>query len=90
MVGRRVRKPRVPARIVRAMGHGVDAIRRVFPGFDYPLTHEAALFVTLFRPSDDSRTLEELGVGYRPVEDTLRDSIAWLAETFGLPTARAR
>ncbi|MDJ0789759.1 MAG: NAD-dependent epimerase/dehydratase family protein [Myxococcota bacterium] len=78
LVGRRVRKPRVPASAMRAMGHVVDAIRRVVPGFDYPLTHEAALFATLFRPSDDSRTLEELGVGYRPVEETLRDSIAWL------------
>lgn len=78
IIGRRVRKPRVPAFVVRGMGRSVDAIRRIVPAFDYPLTYEAALFATRFRPSDDSRTLDELGVGYRPVEETLRDSLAWL------------
>jgi hypothetical protein len=50
------------------------------PSFDYPLTHEAALILTRFVPCDSSRTVEELGVDFRPVRETLRDALRWLVE----------
>ena len=32
------------------------------------------------RPCDSRKTIEALGVGFRPTEETLGDAIAWLAQ----------
>jgi nucleoside-diphosphate-sugar epimerase len=80
ILGRRVRRiPATPA-LVRAAGHAVDLLKRVFPSLDYPLTHEASLFVTQLVPCDSRKTLEELGIAFRPLRDTLRDTIRWMVE----------
>jgi len=81
ITGRRVRRIPAPPRMVEAIGHVVDFVRWLAPTFDYPLTHEASLFVTRFVPCDSRRTVGELGVGFRPIEATLEDSIRWLLAT---------
>ncbi len=88
IVGRRVRRIPAPPWLVRAAGRGLDGLKRLFP-IDYPLTHEAALFVTQFVPSDDSRTCEELDLQFRPVRETLTDAIRWLVEVGELTPAQA-
>ncbi len=80
LTGRPVRRIPAPARLVRGIGHGVDLLKWLIPGFDYPLTHEAALFVTQVVPCDSRRTIEELGVRFRPTAETLRDAIRWMLE----------
>ena len=35
-------------------------------------------------PCDNRRTTEELGVAFRPVEETVGDTLGWLRETGGL------
>ena len=43
-----------------------------------PLSEEAAVLMCAGRPGDDSRTLAELGVTYRPLVETFRDTVEWL------------
>ena len=37
-------------------------------------------------PTDDSATLSDLGLTYRPVMETFRDTVAYLREQGHLPT----
>jgi len=70
---------RVPATpgILRTTGRLLDAAKRLV-SFDYPLTEEAALFMTQLTPCDSRPVTQELGAEFRPIEETLRDSIRWL------------
>jgi len=79
LTGRRVRRVPAPPALVRGAGHLVDLVQRLFPSFSYPLTHEAAVLLTRFVPCDSAATLRELGLAFRPTEETLADAIRWLA-----------
>jgi nucleoside-diphosphate-sugar epimerase len=74
--------------MVRAIGRGVDLIKRVKPSFDYPLTHEAAHFMTEMVPCDSEGMTRDLGVDFRPIEQTLRAAIAWMVEAGELSPER--
>jgi nucleoside-diphosphate-sugar epimerase len=78
LTGRKVARYPGPPALVRAAGRTVDFIKRVFPSFDYPLTHEASIFVTRFVPCDSSKTVQELDVEFRPARETHYDSIVWM------------
>jgi len=75
LTGRKVRRVPAPPPLVHAVGHIVDFIKWLRPSFDYPLTSEAAQFVTRGVPCDSSATTRELGVVFRPGEEILRDQI---------------
>ncbi|WP_157964113.1 NAD-dependent epimerase/dehydratase family protein [Actinocorallia populi] len=45
-----------------------------------PLSEEAAVIMASGRPGDDSRTLQELDMTYRPTVETFRDAVRWLAD----------
>ena len=77
VIGRPVRRMRIPGGALRGMAATLDTVKRVVD-FDYPLTYEAAVEMTGTPPNDDSTTLRELGVTYRPVRETLEDSARWL------------
>ena len=79
VIGRPVRRVKVPAPVMTTLGRTLDLAKRV-RSFDYPLTYEAALYMTSGVATDDSATLAALGVGYRPVTETLADSTRWLVE----------
>jgi nucleoside-diphosphate-sugar epimerase len=79
VAGRRLRRVKVPAPMMMGLGRALDAAKRI-RSFDYPLTYEAALYMTSAVPHDDTATLEELGVEYRPTVETLTDSTRWLVE----------
>jgi nucleoside-diphosphate-sugar epimerase len=80
LLGRKVRRLPAPAAIVRGVGHLVDLLQRLVPGFDYPLTHEAAQVVTQFVRCDDADTREELGLAWRPSKETARDTLCWMLQ----------
>lgn len=80
LTGRRVLRIPLPPPLLRGVGRLLDLTKK-FVSFDYPLTHEAALMMTRFVPCDSRATLEQLGVRFRPTEETLRDGIRWLHET---------
>lgn len=75
LTGRRFPVVPVPGVALRTLGRVVDQMARMIP-LDTIFTHEAMTFLTQAVPTDDSGVREELGVEYRPVEDTLHD--AWL------------
>lgn len=54
-----------------------------------PLSEEAAVIMTSGVPTEDAATQAELGVTYRPLDETFRDTLAWLRETGQLPQIRA-
>jgi nucleoside-diphosphate-sugar epimerase len=67
------------------LGRDFDEQRRRGQVVDIPLSEEAALIMTGCVPTDDSRTLRELGVAYRPLIETLRDTIDYLRSIGRLP-----
>lgn len=80
LIGRKVRRVPVPAPVVRAIARLLDLLKRVVD-IDYPLTHEAAQFLTRMVPCDSRATVAALGVSFRPSEETLADAIRWLYAT---------
>ncbi len=52
-----------------------------------PLSAEAAVIMSAGRPTDDTATLDDLGVRWRPLVDTFRDTVDWLRSIGELPPA---
>jgi nucleoside-diphosphate-sugar epimerase len=79
LTGRRALRVPIPAPLMCGIGRLLDATKRIVP-FDYPMTHEATKMMTRLVPCDSRATVEQLGVRFRPTEETLRDTIRWLYE----------
>lgn len=88
LTGVRCRRVPVPGRLMIALGSALDAAKRV-RHFDYPLTHDAAEFMVTLVPSDDAATFDALDLTLRPVEESLADTIRWLAAAGHLSPAKA-
>jgi nucleoside-diphosphate-sugar epimerase len=75
-----VRRPALPTPgpALRFAGRVGDLVKRVVP-FDYPLTYESMSMATRACPYDSDATCRDLGLQWRPVDDTLADSIRGLA-----------
>lgn len=84
LTGRRVRRFPAPAPVVRLFGRMVDVVKRVAP-FDYPVTYEAAVMMTRFVPCDSGPAERELGVRFRPIDETLADSVRFLHRAGHIP-----
>jgi hypothetical protein len=55
---------------------------------DYPLTRDAVeMMVTMVR-AHGTPTLEALGVGPRPIQETNADALRWLAQEGHLPPVK--
>jgi len=78
LTGARLRAVPMPGPALRFAGRLGDLVKRVVP-FDYPLTYEAMTMATRASPCDSDETCDRLGVRWRPVADTLGDSIRWLS-----------
>ena len=81
---RPVRPLHIPGPAFRLIGRIGDAIKKVWD-FDYPITYEAMCFATLWPGADASGTERDLGMKFRPKEETLRDTIHWLWKAGHLP-----
>jgi len=88
LTGRPMRRIPAPAPLVRFAGRALDWARRVAP-IDFPLTHEAALFLTQLTPCDSEPTCRALDFRFRPTDETLSDAIRWLSEVGELDAERA-
>ncbi len=80
VTGRPVLLPPIPGPVLRTLGRAGDVVHRVIP-FSFPLSHEAMETATRMVPMDDQATIDELGITFRPPEQTLQDSYCWLYET---------
>jgi len=60
-----------------AIGLVLDQIKKII-AVDFPLTEEAAILVSRWTPASSAKAERELGLRFRPLEQTLRDTIAWM------------
>lgn len=72
--GRRIRRIRVSPRTFRAAGRVADVLNRMLP-FPPSLSYEAAWVLTAATPTDDSATLADLDLTWRPARQALADSL---------------
>jgi len=84
LTGRRILCPRVPGAAMRFYGRVADFSDHFF-GLSLGPSHDAMVTLTRGVPCDDSRTLAELGVRPRPIEETLRDTMRWMFERELIP-----
>ena len=83
LTGRRLVHVPVPAPAMRALGRLGDAVQRITP-LSLPLTYEAMSTLTHGVPCDSQATVNALGVTFRPVEQTVADTLRSLYATGGL------
>jgi nucleoside-diphosphate-sugar epimerase len=88
VIGRKCRRFRVPGSMMLGLGRLLDGLKRI-RSFDYPLTYEAAIYMTSGVPTDDSAVHDDLGVTYRPVHETFVDSTRWLIDAGHLDAKHA-
>jgi dihydroflavonol-4-reductase len=77
VTGQALRKVSVPGWVLRALGALAD-VAAWFGARDGLLSREVARYATRWVYADDSRLRTELGVRYRPLEETLADTVTWL------------
>jgi len=77
ITGRRMRRIRVSGRLMRAAGSVGDVVKRIYD-FNFPLTRDSMEFATQWPGADAERTTRELGLAFRPIEETYRDTLAWM------------
>jgi nucleoside-diphosphate-sugar epimerase len=77
LIGRHVRRVRVPGGLLRAAGSASDVVKR-FYDFDFPLTRDGMEFMTRWPGADADRTTCELGLHFRDAAETYRDTLIWM------------
>jgi nucleoside-diphosphate-sugar epimerase len=87
ITGTRVRRFRVPGWLMRSLGSVGDVVKRVYD-FNFPLTRDSMEFATQWPGSDAARTTQELGVAFRPVEETYADTLRWMHRAGHLSAAQ--
>lgn len=80
IVGHKLPTLTLPGGVMRALGSAVDLLGKVKP-IDLPVTREAMNFATRWVLCDDSKLRAELGMHYRPLQQTLSETVKWLADT---------
>ena len=78
--GAKVRVVPVPDAMLRATGIVADRLRRVLPKSADQLTEAGMQYYTEFPPADSSAAREELGVVFRPSQETIDDTVRGLRE----------
>lgn len=84
VTGKKLIKLTLPVWVLRFAGSMVDLIGKVYK-IHTPLTREAVTFATEWVYCDDGKIRQELGITYRPLEDTMRDTVTWLVEDKHIP-----
>ena len=79
--GRTVPFSEVSAEVMIDLGKRFDELRDAGQEGLPPLSVEAAVVMNSGKPADDSATLRDLGVTYRPTLDTFCDTLEWSRQT---------
>ncbi len=88
ITGYRMRRVTVPGALLRAAGSVGDVVKR-FHDFDFPLSRDAMEFATRWPGATAERTTRELGLTFRDVAGTFRDTLSWMYRDGLLTTAQA-
>jgi len=78
VTARDLRTTTVPLWILETSTLMVDALQRLLP-FRLPLNHQSVYFVGLDHRADDGPTRNEFGLEPRSLNDTVADTIRWMA-----------
>ncbi|MGI9603156.1 MAG: NAD-dependent epimerase/dehydratase family protein [Acidimicrobiales bacterium] len=76
--GKQWKRRRIPGRVMEVVGRTGDLVARVRSSWTPPIGFEAATTMTRSVPTDDSALRDDLGVVYRPLEESLGEMIGWL------------
>ena len=87
LTGARLRRLVVPGWLMRAAGSVGDVVKRVYD-FNFPLTRDSMEFATRWPGADATRTTRELGLVFRPIEETYRDTLRWMHRAGHLTAAQ--
>lgn len=79
LTGRRLLPVPIPGVTMRTLGRVMDVVQPII-GADTPITHEAMVYATRWVNLDNSRAEQELGIEFRPVEESIRDALVSLSE----------
>jgi dihydroflavonol-4-reductase len=77
VTGRRLVRATAPAPLVLGMTAAGDVVQRVLP-FRLPFNFGGVWVATHGGPIDASATERDLGVRFRPLEDSIADMLRWL------------
>jgi nucleoside-diphosphate-sugar epimerase len=77
LTGRKLLKLRLHGGLMRLAGKVCDRIGPWF-NMEVPMTEEAMGYATRWVPMDNGRVERELGFQFRPVRETIEDTIRWL------------
>jgi len=78
VTGRKLRKLKLPGVVLRQLGSSIDFAAR-FISIDTPMTREGATYGSQWVFVDDRKVRDELNMCFRPLAESLSDTIAWLA-----------
>jgi dihydroflavonol-4-reductase len=88
VTGRRLVRATAPARLVLGMTAAGDVVQRVLP-FRLPFNFGGVWVATHGGPINASATERELGVRFRPMEDSIADMLRWLHQAGHLTDRQA-
>jgi nucleoside-diphosphate-sugar epimerase len=74
----------IPAPLMRGIGRTLDVASRI-TGRTFPFSGEGIEIATRWRPIADSPEIGEMGIHWRPAEETLEDLFRWLLAAGRLP-----
>ena len=77
--GKKLRRVPVPGAIFRFLGWVYDALRQVMT-IDFPISKEGMTIVTRLPPCESNKLIEKTGMHFRPAQQTLSETIAWMRE----------
>ncbi|MCB1679357.1 MAG: NAD-dependent epimerase/dehydratase family protein [Halioglobus sp.] len=84
LTGRRLLSIPMPAALSLLTGRFTDRLARYLP-FELPVTEEGMRYATGWVPVDNRHVEEKLDFSFRPLDETMRDTITWLNRAGHLP-----
>ncbi len=88
VTGRSLRRAQLPGGVVRFLGWGMDVVSRI-TGAEMPVSLENAGYATRWVKTDDSFYLNELGLQFRDIDETLRETVTSLYQLGHLSAEQA-
>jgi len=86
LTGARIPRIAAPGWLLRGGARALDLVGRI-SGRRMPMTGEGIEIATRWRRVDDSKIVSELGIAWRPPEETLADQFRWYVEVGRLPAS---
>lgn len=77
LTGRYLPPVLVAGSAMRLLGRAIDGLQPVL-NLDVPLSHEASVYATQWVKMDSSKAEHDLGLTFRPVDESLSEAIRWL------------